>query len=696
MVENFIGATLQVELTNGSSLEGIVSHIDSHTQLLTLKDVTFNSNDGNTEKKAFYGVPGTDIKDLKIIKASYNLNNNIITEPINSNTATSNKAASSSSSSSIYSSTTTVPTSQQNVLLSKSPFSDPAIISYSSQAPNIVSPNNPLIQQENTFYIESQTLKKSSTTTQTTGSIADTDSKGDEEEEIHEEENNYGHNSSSSRNNKPNGFHRGDSSALESDNGMYNHKRPSRRRRNGNSNYYYNYSENHSTRRPRKGRNQTHEWAGGDVNEFKSEEFDFQGNLDLFDKEKVFAEIRQQENTFYIESQTLKKSSTTTQTTGSIADTDSKGDEEEEIHEEENNYGHNSSSSRNNKPNGFHRGDSSALESDNGMYNHKRPSRRRRNGNSNYYYNYSENHSTRRPRKGRNQTHEWAGGDVNEFKSEEFDFQGNLDLFDKEKVFAEIRLASNENVLESSSLKIRTLTGVFCPTVQPTQMAEVERLAAIETGPNEDQMIENAGRGASMMCLQALGGSRRIRPNNHNAAPLVVLLVGNNKTGAYGLATARHLANHGCHVIACVVSKEKDLLKSVALQQKFLLPTGGKVVKTVEGYQLSLHDISNEYDKSLICDLMEWANINKAPVLSLDMPSGVNGNTGYPVNSAHHVRPKWTLCLGAPKNGCRNRSITGELFLADIGIPRVCWKKIGVKGWGMPWGSEYLIGLEYE
>jgi len=277
MVENFIGATLQVELTNGSSLEGIVSHIDSHTQLLTLKDVTFDSNDGNTEKRAFYGVPGTDIKDLKIIKASYNPNNNIITEPINSNTTTSNKAASSSSSSSIYSSTTTVPTSQQNVLLSKSPFSDPAIISYSSQAPNIVSPNNPLIvnlsrttspffQQENTFYIESQTLKKSSTTTQTTGSIADSDSKGDEEEEINEEANNYGRNSSS-RNNKPNGFHRGDSSALESDNGMYNHKRPSRRRRNGNSNYYYNYSENYSTRKPRKGRNQTHEWAGGDVNE---------------------------------------------------------------------------------------------------------------------------------------------------------------------------------------------------------------------------------------------------------------------------------------------------------------------------------------------------------------------------------------------------------------------------------------------
>jgi NAD(P)H-hydrate repair Nnr-like enzyme with NAD(P)H-hydrate epimerase domain len=25
---------------------------------------------------------------------------------------------------------------------------------------------------------------------------------------------------------------------------------------------------------------------------------------------------------------------------------------------------------------------------------------------------------------------------------------------------------------------------------------------------------------------------------------------------------------------------------------------------------------------------MDWANTNKAPVLSLDMPSGVNGSTG--------------------------------------------------------------------
>lgn len=35
-----------------------------------------------------------------------------------------------------------------------------------------------------------------------------------------------------------------------------------------------------------------HAWAGEDVNDFKEEEFDFQANLNMFDKEKVFAEIR--------------------------------------------------------------------------------------------------------------------------------------------------------------------------------------------------------------------------------------------------------------------------------------------------------------------------------------------------------------------------------------------------------------------
>lgn len=37
----------------------------------------------------------------------------------------------------------------------------------------------------------------------------------------------------------------------------------------------------------------------------------------------------------------------------------------------------------------------------------------------------------------------WANEDVNQFREEEFDFQANLDMFDKAKVFAEIQARTN-------------------------------------------------------------------------------------------------------------------------------------------------------------------------------------------------------------------------------------------------------------
>ncbi|KAK9723006.1 enhancer of mRNA decapping [Basidiobolus ranarum] len=382
--------------------------------------------------------------------------------------------------------------------------------------------------------------------------------------------------------------------------------------------------------------------------------------------------------------------------------------------------------------------------------------------------------NSRYPRSPGKNMNGWANENVNDFKKQEFDFQHNLGLFDKKKVFAEIKESDStdpdgllvninrntgykpgrpvpqnygplENVLERSRkqkyyeddddeldeednettneesdlenwkknqepiVTIRTLTGITCPFVTKAQMGEIEKIAATETGPSEDQIIENAGRSTAIMCLKALGGSRRIQPNNHNDAPLVVILAGNTKTGAYGLSAARHLTNHGCEVIICVAGKERDIIKSVSVQSKYLRASGGKIVKSAAelpeaytapvdlivdallGYQPSARDSDHDYDLASISDLIDWANDNKAPVLSLDMPSGFKGQ----FKSGNAIHPKWTLCLGAPRYGLKSRNMTGEIFLADIGIPRILYKKVGVRGWKMPWGADYLIGLEY-
>jgi NAD(P)H-hydrate repair Nnr-like enzyme with NAD(P)H-hydrate epimerase domain len=81
-----------------------------------------------------------------------------------------------------------------------------------------------------------------------------------------------------------------------------------------------------------------------------------------------------------------------------------------------------------------------------------------------------------------------------------------------------------------------------------------------ETGPSEDQMLENGGRGAATMLMQILGGNRRIRAGNHNEKPCVVVLAGNNQTGSCGMVTARHLVNHECHVIALVIGSSLELV----------------------------------------------------------------------------------------------------------------------------------------
>ncbi|KAI7872142.1 YjeF N-terminal domain-containing protein [Spinellus fusiger] len=263
---------------------------------------------------------------------------------------------------------------------------------------------------------------------------------------------------------------------------------------------------------------------------------------------------------------------------------------------------------------------------------------------------------------------------------------------------------------------IKTVAGgVLCPVITPEKMKEMETLCVSNLGPSEKMIIENAGYGASMMALKAIGGQRRIQPNNHNAAPLIVVLAGNNRVGSYSLAAARHLANRSCHVVLFLASDSGTLGKDVEEQKTYAESAGVKIVKSVDhlpwpstspvdliidalmGCQCTLMDLRRNYSTlQLIWSGMEWANNNKAPVLSIDFPSGVNPADGHPFHIMHYIRPKWTLCFGAPKMGCISRNITGELFLADIGIPSAAWPRVNGLAFNIPWGADFVLALEYQ
>ncbi|KAL1918825.1 uncharacterized protein VTP21DRAFT_2847 [Calcarisporiella thermophila] len=640
MADAFIGLIVKVLLHNGTTLRGMVSRVDQHTQFLTLLDVVVDIPGCRSQSIPTYEVPGSDIKDLNILKE---------------------KAVSDTHTPQLHH---PQPVSHTLPLY----MVDPAIVSYSQ---NTASEN---AQQKQSTIEHSKSFSRDlNNTIQTSfppppSSLSKTQltNVGDSDVDV-----------TPKFKTLPGGILPAKTSTIgtpevldferltDAANKMTLNSGEEETMRNGQDwkllkkkgRNYQQYKSPASSPAKRSGnrrRQMVYEW-GGDVNEFKEEEFDFQGNLDLFDKEKVFAEIRQLDETA---PETLLVN--------------------------------------------LNRNPDRAQILANGVDLH---------------------HVTKLA------PHENVLEDARVYHKEATTEE---DMESDDSWTAPIKKKKHQQQqqqqgawLKRKAARIRTVSdGVICPVVTAVQMVEVERICATETGPSEAGMIENAGRSAAQMALQALGGSRRIQANNHNAAPLVIVLAGNNKTGAYSLCCARHLANRGVQVVVCLVGRESEWGKTLNYQRRILASTDAKIVHTLAelprerntpvdliidallGYQFTSLDLpDDERNRRLVRELIGWANRNKAPVMSLDVPSGANAlelededeiEDGDGDEDGACIKAKWTLCLGAPKTGCRGRSMTGEIFLGDIGIPRCCWRKVGVKGWNIPWGAEYVVGLEYE
>lgn len=76
----------------------------------------------------------------------------------------------------------------------------------------------------------------------------------------------------------------------------------------------------------------------------------------------------------------------------------------------------------------------------------------------------------------------------------------------------------------------------------------------------------------------------------------------------------------------------------------------------------------------------DWANQNRAPVLSLDPPVCGQGQA---------VEAKWSLSLCLPLSLAEG---AGRVYLCDIGIPRQVFQEMGIK-YHSPFGCKFVIPL---
>ena len=210
------------------------------------------------------------------------------------------------------------------------------------------------------------------------------------------------------------------------------------------------------------------------------------------------------------------------------------------------------------------------------------------------------------------------------------------------------------------------------PYLTTEQMIEVDRAMIQDYHIELVQMMENAGRNlAHLARVRFLDGD----PSGKTA----VVLAGTGGNGGGALVCARRLHNWGARV-RVFLTRPPAALKPVPAHQLDILRCMGvliaqaEAVTRVEGADLIVDGIIgyrlSGAPRGAAADLIRWANAQGAPILALDVPSGVNTTTGTVFAPA--IKATATMTLALPKEGLRAPDVgkqVGELYLADISVP---------------------------
>jgi NAD(P)H-hydrate epimerase len=214
------------------------------------------------------------------------------------------------------------------------------------------------------------------------------------------------------------------------------------------------------------------------------------------------------------------------------------------------------------------------------------------------------------------------------------------------------------------------------PSLTAIQMAEVDRLMIEVYHIQLIQMMENAGRNLADCAIKL---------TQSQSNPAFLILCGSGNNGGGGLVAARHLLNRGYRVEVVIINGT-NLLKEIPRQQWDVLQEIGiqpTVHPDIEAFDLildamigyGLKGAPRGADETWIMKI----NQNSTPVLSLDIPSGLDATNGTPLNPC--TRAAATLTLALPKTGLMTaeaKPYVGDLYLSDISVPNALYKSLGL------------------
>lgn len=192
-------------------------------------------------------------------------------------------------------------------------------------------------------------------------------------------------------------------------------------------------------------------------------------------------------------------------------------------------------------------------------------------------------------------------------------------------------------------------------------------------------LMENAGRSCAELIKEKLAAVPK---------PRVCIFCGTGNNGGDGYVIARHLVNSGFEISVVLCGRRNkvkgdakinlDIIENMGISIEQLNLSGdaaaARTARLSSGCDILVDAIfgtglSGQLRPEYIA-LIENINAQNRPILAVDIPSGLDCDTGQPLGAA--IRASTTVSFVAVKKGftfadCAGQ-YTGEIFIASIGV----------------------------
>ena len=214
--------------------------------------------------------------------------------------------------------------------------------------------------------------------------------------------------------------------------------------------------------------------------------------------------------------------------------------------------------------------------------------------------------------------------------------------------------------------------------ISSNQMYEIENIGHTKFGMKKILMMENAGFGVADFIIK--------RFKNKQVSKLKILAIcGSGNNGGDAMVAARHLTCSGINLKVIFLGETSSIKTEEALTNFEIISKMNKTIELIISSKVDTKVKKQILNADIIIDgifgtgikgeiqdphlsVIKLINKSKAYIIAVDIPSGLNPNTGEITSNV--IRANTTITFHRIKLGLlTNKKYTGNLILKKIGIP---------------------------